>query len=71
MKVSRKPITACVPFLKNSRYFTPAELLKVLSNIHELRGCVISLRDGPDGTLDLRVGDCQYRIIDDGVSTFL
>lgn len=70
MKVLRKSITASVPVIENTRIFTPVELLKVLSIIRELRDCVITLEDGPDGSLDLTVGKSLYRIIDDGLSTF-
>lgn len=71
MKRIRRSITASIPVIENVRFFTPVELLKVLSNIHELRECVITLKDGPDGTLDLTIDDRLYRLIDDGVSTFL
>ena len=65
MKKLLKPVTAGTGLtFQDKPVFTPTDLVKILSEIEELKKASIGLKPGDDGVLILIVGNNEYEVTD-------
>ena len=62
MKIRKRPITAADDLSVNRCMFTPEDVAAFLSQIYELQGLGISIKDKAEGSAEFTIGDSVYNI---------